>query len=462
MVTVTDGNGKTVTYKYEVRDRVIDISHPNTSRITITYWNNGLVWQRTDGAGPATITFSYDRLGRLTQQKYTNPSVTQNYTYDNVGNMLTYQDSAGTVTYTYDVANQLKTLKEPSGTCPASGNPAANSGCLLFEYDNNGNETKRTYPGGAVTTTTRDNSGRAIRITAKDSAGTDTVDIATTTSSPEPTSTSPISNPAPPTRSKASPRARSRAYTYDSRNRLTKAEEKTGSTVSASWTYGYDAAGNRTTQTRAGSTGATAGTITWAYNDANQITSATGQTTTWTYDGAGNQTRNGSTGQTTTYNDRLQATTIGGSNQSYIGQGNTDRRASGSVTFQNGALGTMQRTSGSTTHSYTRAPDGSAIGYRASAKHYYLTDHLGSVVGMLSASGAYEGGYSYSPYGEERATGTAAAITANNLRYIAQHLDGNGIYKLGARYFDTSQGRFTNGTPAAKRRIRTLTRPVVQ
>lgn len=216
--------------------------------------------------------------------------------------------------------------------------------------------------------------------------------------------------------------------------------------MTARWTYGYDAAGNRTSQVRTGSTGAAAGTITWAYNDANQITSATGQTTTWTYDGAGNQTRNGSTGQTTAYNDRLQAITIAGTNQAYIGEGNTDRRSSGSVAFQNGALGTMQRTG----QSYTRGPDGSAIGYKASANHYYVTDHLGSVVGMFSSSGAYEGGYSYSPYGEARSTSTNAAITANNLRYTGQHLDANGIYKLGARYYDTTQSRFTQPDPSGQ------------
>jgi RHS repeat-associated protein len=317
---------------------------------------------------------------------------------------------------------------------------------LLFEYDKNANETKRIYPGGAVVETPRDNSGRPTRITAKDSAGATQVDIGYNYKFPG-TNLDQINLQSRTAHKEQGITAGAvTSYSYDSRNRLTKAEEKPGATVSASWTYGYDAVGKRTSQVRSGSTGAAAGTITWAYNDANQITSATGQTTTWTYDGAGNQTRNGSTGHITAYNDRLQAVTIAGTNQSYIGDGNTDRRTSGSVAFQNGALGTVQRTG----QSNTRGPDGSAIGYKASAPHYFVTDHLGSVVGMFSSSGAYEGGYSYSPYGETRAAGTNAAITANNLRYIGQYLDANGIYKLGARYFDTTQGRFSQWDPTGQ------------
>jgi RHS repeat-associated protein len=450
VASVTDGAGNTTVYAYDNRDRTTSISPEGSGEIAIEYWDNGLEKRRFDWESNAEILYDYDRLGRLTQQQYTATSVTQQYTYDNVGNILTYQDGAGTTTYTYDVANQLKTLKEPGGTCPSSGNPAASSGCVLFEYDNNGNETKRIYPGGAVTETARDNSGRATRITAKDAAGNAAVDIGYSFTFPGTSIDQTNVQSRTSYKEQGITAGAVSSYSYDSRNRLTKAEEKSGATVTASWTYGYDAAGNRTSQIRAGSTGAPAGTINYTYNDANQITSATGQTATWTYDGAGNQTRNGLTGQTAVYNDRLQATSIGGTNQGYIGTGNNDRLSAASVTFQNGALGTMQRTNGTTTHSYTRAPDGSAIGYRAAARQYYITDHLGSVVGIFSPAGTWAGGYSYSPYGEARFTSASTIATVNNLRYIGQHHDGNGIYKLGARYYDTSLGRFTQMDPSGQ------------
>lgn len=240
------------------------------------------------------------------------------------------------------------------------------------------------------------------------------------------------------------------SYSYDTQNRVTAALEKTGATTTASWSYAYDGAGNRTSQVRSGSTGATAGTITYGYNAANQITSATGQTTTWTYDGAGNQTRNGSTGTSTSFGDRLEATSIGSTTSSYFGQGNTDRLSSGAVAFNSSALGLMQRTTSGATVNYTRTPSGDPVNSRGASGGYYVQDHLGSVVGMFTSAGAYSGGYSYSPYGESRAASTNASVAANSLRYISGHHEGNGIYKLGARYYDTSLGRFTQSDPSGQ------------
>ncbi|WP_460945016.1 RHS repeat-associated core domain-containing protein [Okibacterium endophyticum] len=79
-----------------------------------------------------------------------------------------------------------------------------------------------------------------------------------------------------------------------------------------------------------------------------------------------------------------------------------------------------------------------------------MLDHLGSVVGMFSSTGSYEGGYSYSPYGETRAASTNSTVAQNTLRYIAGHHDDNGLYKLGARYYDASQGRFTQMDPSGQ------------
>ncbi|QCR42094.1 hypothetical protein C1N74_15995 (plasmid) [Microbacterium sp. SGAir0570] len=71
-------------------------------------------------------------------------------------------------------------------------------------------------------------------------------------------------------------------------------------------------------------------------------------------------------------------------------------------------------------------------------------------MGMFTATGTYSGGYSYAPYGEARATSTNGAVAANNLRYIGEHHEGAGIYKLGARYYDTTQGRFTQMDPSGQ------------
>ncbi|MCC4907921.1 RHS repeat-associated core domain-containing protein [Microbacterium sp. cx-59] len=449
VTSVTDGKGDTTGYQYDVRDRVVLTTFDNGQNIVTTYYANGLEHTRTDSAGGAT-SYTYDHQGRLTTQVGPSAGVTQTFAYDEVGNLTSYADAGGTTAYTYDAANQLVKLREPGGTCPATGNPAANSGCVLFEYNQNGAETKRITPGGANTVTTRDNSGRPTRITAKTGTGTTAVDIGY------------AYTPTGSTGDRKNVQSRTAyaeqgvtagavtSYSYDSRNRLSLAQEKTGTTVSASWAYTYDNAGNRTKQIRTGSTGATAGTINYAYNAANELTSATGQTTTWTYDAAGNQTRNGLTGTTSAFGDRGQVNSVGTTAGAYFGTGNTDRQSWGTLTFTNGPLGMMQKTLGTVVENITRSPEGKPVSIGGTTRTYFVQDHLGSVVGVLSSTGTYNGGYSYSPYGELRATASHGSVTGNNLRYIGEHRDGNGLSKLGARYYDTSLGRFSQMDPSGQ------------
>jgi RHS repeat-associated protein len=455
VASVTDGNGQTTKYGYDTRDRVTSTTY-NDRSVVLSAWNlDGTLAGQSDSKISTVQTFQYDILGQTTSQttQSSTPGIashTATMSHDIAGNLTAYTDATGTSKYTYDDANQLKKLIEPGGACPASGNPAANSGCVLFEYDANGLESKRVLPAGANTVTLRDNSGRPTRITAKTGAGAIAVDIGYGYAAAG--SGKDLANVQTRTSFKEEGIVAGAItnYSYDARNRLTLAQEKAGNTVSASWAYSYDAMGNRKSQTRAGSTGAAAGTILYTYNAAHQLTAATGQSTTFTYDAAGNQTRNGLTGITSSYGDRLQTINTGTDAQSYMGGGNTDRLLSGSTSFINTPLGTTQEIGGGGAKQFTHSPKGGAVGFKTTERSYYIQDHLGSVVGLFSSTGAFIGGYSYSPYGEARSIGTAAAVSANPLRYISGHHEGAGIYKLGARYYDTSLGRFTQMDPSGQ------------
>lgn len=374
-------------------------------------------------------------------------------TYDEVGNLLTYRDTSGTTTYRYDAANQLTGIQENGVTCPAAAPATVGFGCIYFEYDSNALETKRITPGGANTVTTRDAAGRPTRITAKDSAGAVAVDIGYSYAAPGTTNDRLNVQTRTAFKEEGITAGAVTTYTYDSKNQLVLAAETAGATQTASWGYSYDAAGNRTSQTRNGATGAPAGSIDYGYNAANQLISTTGQSTTWTYDGAGNQTRNGDTGITSTFGDRQQVTASGSTPNSYFGTGNTNRTAAGSVDFSGSALGLAERTvtAGTLklTQGYTRTPDGEATSVSIT-RQYYIKDHLGSVVGLFNSDGAYVGGYTYSPYGEARFTSTNSNVASNSLRYIGEYHDGDGIYKLGARYYDASLGRFTQMDPTGQ------------
>lgn len=270
---VTDPNGDTTAYLYNVRDDIVLVTFGNGVTLTTQYFPNGLKSKDIDSSG-ASQYFAYDALGQMTRQQNVVGTVTStiDMTYDPVGNLLTYTDTNGTLTYGYDDANQLVQIIEPGGTCAGAGS-AASSGCIKVEYNANGAETKRTFPGNATVVKELDNAGRTTRITAKDSAGATKVDIGYSFTAPGTTG---------PDGDRTSIQTRTSyaeqgitagavtAYTYDSLNRLVDAVETAGSTAAASWAYAYDDAGNRTQQVRAGSTGATAATIDYVYDAANR------------------------------------------------------------------------------------------------------------------------------------------------------------------------------------------------
>jgi RHS repeat-associated protein len=444
VTSVTDGRGDTTEYQYDVRDRIVLTTFEDGQNLVSTYYDNGLEHSRTDSGGGA-VTYEYDAQGRLTKQQGPQVGVEQSYGFDEVGNMLTYTDQYGTVTYTYDAANQLSTVTDST------------SAVYSFEYDQNGAETKRTFPSGATTQTMRDASGRATQITARAADGSVAVDIGYNYG------TAGTTDDRVNLRSRTSFAEQGIApgavtsYTYDSRNRLTLANETANGATTASWAYAYDAAGNRTQQTRTGTTGVTAGTVNYGYNAANQLTSSTGQATTWLYDTAGQQTRNGATGITSTYGDRHELTQESTTSSSYFGVGNTDRLSTSrpgnppvNYAYVSSALGLMSRTldnggSSSTTLRFTRTPSGEILGARGTATWSYIADDQGSIVGLFSGTGNYYGGYSYSPYGEIRSRTINTYVNLNPIRYIGQ-IEG----KLGARYYDASIGRFTQMDPSGQ------------
>ncbi|CAM98516.1 putative rhs related protein (plasmid) [Clavibacter michiganensis subsp. michiganensis NCPPB 382] len=450
VTSVTDGKGDITKYAYDVRDRQTLVTFDNGGSLAKTYYPNGLVQFDSDSFA-GTKQFEYDTLGRTTQQIGSLAGLNQKYTHDAAGNILTFEDTSGVTTNTYNAANELTSQREPGGVCPTSGTPAANSGCTLFEYDGNGAETKRIFPAGAQVVTTLDKSSRPTQVQAKNAAGNVTAEVAYSFAK-NGTDTTNIQTRTS-TKEEGIPAGAVTAYQYDSMDRITKAEEKAGSTVNASWAYAYDAAGNRTSQTRTGNTGADAGTIGYTYNGANQLTKTTKDTTAWVYDAVGNQVKNGITGVVAAYGDRAQVQSIGDTSFAAFGEGNTDTQsATGGRSFSNSLLGLSRQTNSSTNvvQNYGRTDAGEAVGFRISSSHYYVSDHLDSVIGMFSGAGIWEGGYSYSPYGEERAVTADGPLALNSLRYIGGYQESKDLYKMGARYYDASLGRFTQYDPSGQ------------
>ena len=435
-VEVTDGRGRTLTYTYDDRDRVTKVTDGVYDTVTYTYDADGNLASRTDATG--TVVWTYDALGRETVRTLQDGSTTVlAYTPD--GSVDTYTDPTGTVDYTWDAAGRLTGLTDPSGAKTS------------YEYDNNDKRTKTVYPGGTTQTVKLDGSSRPTRITAT-SGGQTLVDLAYTygyTSGGQ---------------TKDGTKIRTRTdhvagkkitYSYNSAARLHYAEETKDGSRTASWLYCFDAAGNLTAQS--GNASACPAGNRFTYNDASQLTARNDDASGWSYDKAGNElsavaastvTRTG--GQWNAFS-QLTALTVNGETYTaqYAGTTNAERTRFGGTVFHHGPLGLAAQTTAGKDNGFVREPSGTLNSMRTGGKsYYYLTDALGSVMGLADASGKRTHTYDYGPTGLPRTTPTEAV--PQPFRFTGTYLDPTGLYTMGARYYDPHLGRFTQPDPAGK------------
>ncbi|MDQ3787856.1 MAG: hypothetical protein M3422_11495 [Actinomycetota bacterium] len=375
------------------------------------------------------------------------------YGYDPVGNLTTFTDGGGQVAYGYDNANQLVSLAEPGGNCGSTP-----SLCTRFGYVDDtgkyqdGRRTKTTFPSGATMNWGYDQAGNVTSTVGKNATG----GVLTSFSYTYAVGASDREQRRTVTQADGGGNTTT-TYSYDSSGRLLQAQQTAGGTDNRSWTY--DANGNRLTQT-------INGVVTnYAYNAGNELcwTGSTAGTcgapptgaTTFTFDANGNQTSN-SAGQALVYNNKDQTTSMkpaGGSAvaMTYADVDQTQRLSVGSTYAFQSALGiSSERTTSGTTTYYIRDNEGNLVTENVNGTRYhYLTDGIGSVVGLLGSSSTattLTNRYGYDAFGNQTlATGTAP----NVWRFAGGYRDPTGFYKFGARYYDPGVGRWTQQDPVA-------------
>ena len=167
------------------------------------------------------------------------------------------------------------------------------------------------------------------------------------------------------------------------------------------------------------------------------------------------------TARTINGRDQITAATLGGgahTTASCLGETQTTmltaNNGSFTTTLGNTMLGLTRETGNGVTVSFVRTPDGQLIaatsGGSSSSSAYYLTDNLGSTVGIVNGSGVKTAAYAYDPYGRTR-TATGPNAAANAIRYAGGLFDATaGATKFGARYYDPNTGRFTQPDPSGQ------------
>ena len=542
---VTDGNRSVTTSNLDIYGRVTDVnlfpynSLDLISYIDYTYSEDRLTSLKRVAGGTQTYRFAYDVFGNSTSVRVDNWHQNSLVTYDyGTNNSLLKQQTYGnnaSVSYTYDILGRVKTA-----IYSANSNPTSYDRCLKYTYTGDGQpyqiEDSKT---GYTYTYTYDSIGRLESSWVKDSGGNillrtrqvynannqvagqqwtvggttysqvfsyDNQTGLLSTMAPGDGSTLALTYDGLQRLSSVSGGVYSKTYTYrDIPNTNHTTTQVTGLTYDLpqgasdiTYGYSYDQYGNIATYTQDGTT------YTYTYDIQNQLTKQTGgsKTYTYTYDAAGNilTASNGTTSHSYTYGNsawRDLLTAYDGVAFVYDAVGNPTTYYNGTTWGFTWAEGRnlvraekINRNTNTVLNTYTYAYDQNgvrtkksvdgvihnyfyasgkllretwgtntldffynenghpyAVTYtnsQGSTTYYYVTNLQGDVLRIVNTSGTIVASYTYDPYGKVL-TATGSMATVNPLRYRGYYYDQEtGLYYLQSRYYDPTTCRFIN------------------
>lgn len=424
LLTLTDARSKTTTWTYTNMDQVATRTDPLSRQESFAYDLNGNLTSWTDRKGQVT-TYSYDALDRQTFVGFGTMGTPPTYastittTYDAGDRATSIVDSvAGTITPSYDQLDRLTSEVTPEGT-------------IGYTYDGASRRATATVTGQTAVSYTFDNGDRLTGVTQ----GTAAVVIAYDNADRRTALTLPNGIVV--------------EYGYDDDSRLTGLTYKQGGSTIGTLTYAYNANGQRTSTSGTYARTALPAALTSAtYDSANQIAAWGG--TSFTYDSNGNLTGDGTRSYTWDSRNQLASLT-GPTNASFAYDGFGRRRSKtvgGNTTqFLYDGLTPLQELSGGTPTAnlltglgvdeyFTRTD---SIGVRN-----YLTDALGSTVGLADGAATIQTEYTYEPFG---GTSTVGASTGNTFGFTGREADGTGVFFYRARYYDPRLQRFVSEDP---------------
>jgi RHS repeat-associated protein len=410
----TDYNGAATNYAYDDLNRLTTVTYPDTSTIAYTYDDLSRMGTATNANG--AVTFGYDNRGRTANVTGVFGQ-TVSYGYDVAGNRTSMAIGGSTyASYGYDAVNRLNTITD-------SGLLAVNYG-----YDSTNKLISRTLPNGIASAYDYDGLNRLTRLRHT---------TATTTLTDNQYSYDTANRI-----SQLTDLGGAHAYSYDSIDRLTSATYP--GTTSESYTY--DSVGNRTASHLSGS---------YAYQPFNKVTSVGG--VTYTYDNNGNLLTEVAGTATTQYawdyenrltqvtlpngtvvnykydalGRRIQRTTTTGGDERYVYDGqNVVQDLDSSSAVVTSYLG------GPGLDNHLRQTNAT------SGVSYFLTDHLGSTVGLTDPSANLVEQLTYDSFGNH------VASSRSRYTYTGRERDADtGLMYYRARSYDPQLGRFISSDP---------------
>jgi RHS repeat-associated protein len=415
-------NEHTATWTYDDADRVETATDPLGHTARYGYDPAGRLTTFTARGGKVT-TFAYDALDRLITTGYgvtgAGSESTVTNTYD-AGNRLTriVDSQAGTITLTPDDLDRVVQEATPQGT-------------IGYGYDDAGRRTSMQVAGQPAVTYGYNRVGQPTSITKGDQVVGFGYD----------------GGGRPATRSL--PDGVVQEYDYDDGGQLTGITYQRGASTLGEITYGYDRAGRRTTAGGSYARTAIPDPLTGAvYDAADQLVSL--GAATYTYDDDGKLTGDGTT--TYSWNARGQLTGLNGPGLTaafgYDALGRrTEKTVNGAtVTYLHDGDTPVQELDGDnpTANLLTGGTDAYYARTDGTGTASYLTDALGSTIGLAGETGQPATEYTYEPFG---ATEAGGADDDNPFQFTGRENDGTGLSYNRARYYHPGLQRFISQDP---------------
>ncbi|MER7901149.1 RHS repeat-associated core domain-containing protein [Streptomyces sp. NPDC096046] len=423
LTTLTDARLNTTKWVYDQADRPKTATDPLGAQALFEYDPAGFLKKATSRSGKAAIA-EYDLLGRPKSTKYGVDAVGQaestvTYDYDTRDLLKQITDSkAGNQAFTYDVHDRLATTTGPTGK-------------VTYDYDA-ADRRKLMTVAGTSTTYGYDKSSilKSVKTGTQDvTFGLDAVGREKTASLPG---------------------GITRTTGYDTTGVIKSIAYAQGTKTVGDLTYTRDVRGLQTgltgSLTKVALPAAESGT---QFGKDNRITTYNGRT--FTYDDVGQLKNDGL--RTYTWNARGELTGLAkagaASSFGYDPLGGRISKTTGNATSRYLTDGTNplveQNASGTTTASVATSGLDEFLSRTEGGKtQVYLTDALGTVVGLANTDGTIATTYAYDPNGTPTATGAA---TSNPYTFTGREDDGTGLLYYRNRYYDPQTGRFISQDP---------------
>ncbi len=422
----TYGNGDTVTYSYDNKERLVGKSFNGTPAVSYKYDAMGSLVETEDLLNNISFKTQYDLINRITGVTSSDGGEYR-ISYDNQNRIdATLEKIAGVTLkneYLYSKTNYVYAVKLNGSQVLTYGRdsltrPISRTLALTSPFVTNYTYLKGSPGNGTTLISSVKNGGETLSYTY-DQFGNIT--------------------------SVSQNGAVVESYEYDGLNQLTKVTN--GANVTE---YAYDAGGNLTSVKLNGEV-----QDTYGYTDAgwkDLLTSFNGQAIT--YDEIGNPLAYRDGYQFTWQNGRRLATVSHGSDSisyTYDPDGiRTSKTVNGTTTkyhVMNGTL--LGQTKGSDTIVFLYDEKANRYGFDYNGtKYYYIFNVQGDVIGILNQAGQKIVSYTYDPWGKLLSIGGPQAGTIgqlNPIRYRSYYYDTEtGFYYLQSRYYDPTVRRFLN------------------